>query len=85
MLSAKEVRDILKENIVEVTFTKADGSERTMICTLMDSFLPSKAETIVVQDYDEGNPVITCWDLEYDAWRSFRLDRLVSLEAEPAE
>lgn len=82
MLTAQEVRDLLKENIVEVVFEKRDGTERQMFCTLIPEFLPSKGEEILTQGQPDDN-CITCWDLEYDSWRSFRLDTVKSLEAEP--
>lgn len=85
MLEAQEVRDILKENIVEVVFTKRDGSERRMFCTLIDEFLPSKGEEILTQTTEHNNKCITVWDLEADSWRSFRIDSIKSLEAEPVE
>jgi hypothetical protein len=83
MLTAKDIRALLKENIVEVVFTKKDGSERTMICTLMNEFLPSQAE-LITQD-GAIDDIITCWDLEQDSWRSFRLDKIISIEAEKVE
>lgn len=84
MLTAHEVRDLLKNNIVEVIFTKANGSERTMFCTLIDEFLPSKGEEIVTQGSEDSN-IITCWDLEYNGWRSFKLSSIKSIEVEPVD
>lgn len=85
MLTAQEVREILKENIVEVVFAKRDGTERRMYCTLINEFLPSKGELILTQPSEPSDNIITCWDLECDDWRSFRLDTVKSLEAEPVE
>lgn len=85
MLSASDVREILKENIVEVVFEKKDGSLRTMFCTLIEEFLPSKGEEIITQSRKLSDEVITCWDLECNDWRSFRLGTVKSLEAEPVE
>lgn len=85
MLTASDVREILKENIVEVQFEKRDGSIRTMFCTLIKEFLPSKGEYILTQPTEPSENIITCWDLECDDWRSFRLDSVKSLEAEPVE
>jgi hypothetical protein len=84
MLTAQEIRELLRNNIVEVVFTKRDGSDRCMYCTLIDEFLPSRGEEIITQGKPDDN-IITCWDLEHDAWRSFRLDSVKSLEAEPVE
>ena len=71
------MREILRENVCEVQFTKADGSLRTMRCTLMpDSLPPSKPA--------EGKPraenldVVPVWDVEAEGWRSFRIDSVKS-------
>jgi hypothetical protein len=84
MLTGKEIRDLLKENVVEVIFTKKDGSERLMICTLMDKFLPSRGELITQQD-TQNDEIMTVWDLECNGWRSFRVDKIVKFEAEAVE
>jgi len=83
MLEAKDVKELLRNNIVEVVFEKKDGSERTMFCTLLQEFLPSRGELIAQESEDDN--IITVWDLEYDSWRSFALDRVKSIEAEPIE
>jgi hypothetical protein len=83
MLTGKEIRGLLKDNVVEIVFTKKDGSERVMICTLMDKFLPSRGE-LIAQD-TENDEIITVWDLECNGWRSFRVDKVIHLEAEPVE
>lgn len=85
LLNSEEVRELLKENIVEVVFQKRDGSERRMFCTLIDEFLPSKGEQILTQSTERSDNCITVWDLEQEGWRSFRLDSVKSLEAEPVE
>lgn len=66
--------ELLKTNICKVTFKKADGSLRDMTCTL-------KAENILVESAGETKPkedVLVVWDMEKEAWRSFRLDRLIT-------
>jgi hypothetical protein len=85
MLTAQDVRELLKDNIVEVVFEKKDGSSRRMFCTLIDEFLPSKGEQILTQANEPSDNIITCWDLEHNDWRSFRLDSVKSLEAEKVE
>jgi hypothetical protein len=84
VLTSQEVREILKTNIVEVVFEKRDGTERRMFCTLIPEFLPSKGELIMTQSKPDDD-CVTCWDLEHDSWRSFRMDAVKSLEAEPVE
>jgi hypothetical protein len=72
----------LHTNVVTVTFTKKDGSERVMRCTLQEEFLPAQD----VKDIKEGKvrnkteEVVAVWDLEKEAWRSFRLDSITAVK-----
>lgn len=68
------LRDILGAENVNITFTKADGTERVMNCTLRHE---------VVKEYvKKGDRVrtdsdtLTVWDLDVGAWRSFRYDSI---------
>ena len=71
----KFLTNLLKKNILEILFTKADGSERKMICTLKYEHLPK--EEIKESTRRENVDVIPVWDLELMAWRSFRPDSLI--------
>lgn len=75
-----ELKELLKTSVVNVTFTKVDGTERKMVCTLSESFLhDKKATTIEVENVKTVNDnIFTVYDLEKDAWRSFRLDSVIS-------
>lgn len=73
-----DYREVLKNNICEVVFTKKNGDERTMTCTLHPDVLPI---TEGVREYREPNPdTISVWDIEADGWRAFRLDSIKSFE-----
>lgn len=65
------LRDLLKENIVMVTFTKKNGEEREMLCTLREEFLPEVSGDSTVSS------VVTVYDLENQGWRSFREDSVI--------
>lgn len=72
----------LQEGILEVTFTKVNGEERVLTCSLMESLLPSEDE----RESREPNPnTIPVWDLEKDAWRAFRLDSVIQIRTMEAE
>lgn len=74
-MNIQELRELLSKDIVTVTFTKKDGSNREMLCTTLDAYLPV-SET----SYAEPSPsVVTVWDLEQSAWRSFRFDSVKSI------
>ena len=74
---------ILKDsnvNNVRVTFTKKDGTEREMQCTLVQSRIPAdKQPTTSKSLEEETNTQITgsavrVFDQEKEEWRSFRWD-----------
>ena len=75
---------LLEERPVEIVFTKKDGTERTMKCTLMEDYLP---ET-VGSEKTKSDEVLAVYDLEKEGWRSFRWDSIkqvnFSLESEDA-
>ena len=69
----------LIEGKLNVTFTKKNGEERTMLCTLMSEFLPETKET-EKEDKKVNEEVRAVWDLEKEAWRSFRLDSISNVQ-----
>lgn len=80
-MSIEELRKLLKEDIVTVTFTKKNGDKRVMLCTLLPSYLPGGdsggSSTSVPSD-----TIVTVWDIEQNAWRSFKFDTITSIETE---
>lgn len=70
------LKELLKSNIVEVTFTKVNGEKRTMNCTLQSSFLP---ETVVKEETRKASDTsLAVWSIDDDGWRSFRWESIVS-------
>lgn len=72
------MRDVLVREEVRVTFVKADGTERTMPCTLKESLLPKTQSSSGRRKYNEDICVV--FDPERQVWRSFRWDRLKRIE-----
>lgn len=76
-----DLKKLLHEHTMSVIFTKKDGTQRTMLCTLNPDLLP-------VVDKQEGDEVkkerkesidsLRVWDLEKKDWRAFRIDSIVS-------
>lgn len=67
------IKNILRSSVIDVVFTKADGSERTMKCTLSEEFIPARDDSTT--STRKSNPdVCPVWDMENQAWRSFRWD-----------
>jgi len=60
----------LQSGIVTVVFTKVNGERREMRCTLKGEVLPElKGSTA-----KRSKEVLPVWDVDKDAWRSFRWD-----------
>jgi len=67
--------DMLRHNVVTVTFTKVNGDERVMKCTLLPDHIPNAPTqngTLVVEGKPASNAVAV-WDLNAQGWRSFRV------------
>lgn len=74
------LRNTLQQTVGTVVFTKNDGSERTMKCTLKSELLPVveiKESTKVKADNPE---ILSVWDVESQGWRSFRIDSIISVD-----
>lgn len=91
------VTSLLNKQEITVKFTKADGTDRDMRCTLNWDMIPpsppksntGRADGIVSEstkpkkEPKQPDPaVIKVYDLEAQAWRSFRMDRLKKITAE---
>ena len=89
----QELRDTLANSMVTVTFTKADGNVRSMLCTTNGALIfaaasANSANTLGDTDsakkakkpnYLKNNTdVQAVWDLEKAAWRSFRYDTVMA-------
>jgi hypothetical protein len=86
MFSKQEYKEALSTDIYNVTFTKADGTTREMLCTLKEEFLP-EVNPDTASSRKENDDVVNVWDVEKDGWRSFRIDSVISFEPyyEPLE
>ncbi len=73
-MERKELISKLREGDVSVTFTKKDGTERVMKCTLKEDVVPS-----VESSKKENVGVVVVWDTEKNAWRSFRMDSITNV------
>lgn len=63
---------MLKSNIVTVTFTKRNGDERIMECTLKpEYFAQDKYQSDSTEDTKLDKTNCTVWDVNAQGWRSF--------------
>lgn len=78
----REYIDLLRDNICEVVFTKADGSERVMFATIKEKYLPRASgedgETTEKKERKINENLIICFDYENKSWRSFKIDSVKS-------
>lgn len=81
----KDCNDMLAAMNCEVEFTKADGSNRKMLCTLQKSVIPAQNAEQAWSSKKFRNvneDILVVWDLEAKEgegdWRSMRLDRIKS-------
>lgn len=67
------LRGMLQVTDVTVTFTKKDGTERIMKCTLQPESLPKVEVTEDKKPRKVNQDTIAVFDVEAKAWRSFTL------------
>ncbi len=79
-MNIEELRKLLKNELVTVVFTKKDGTKREMHCTTISDYLPEVARGIVNMPPKED--IVTVWDLEQNAWRSFMFNSILSIETD---
>jgi hypothetical protein len=75
------VKGLLRdENIpeVHVTFTKRDGTERILKCTLDESKIPEDKRPKEKTNSISSEEAIRVFDIEKQEWRSFRWDSVKS-------
>lgn len=85
MFDKYELKELLSNTVSTVVFTKIDGTEREMKCTLLPEYIPAKPVVEGQQLLTESLPkaenpsTLAVWDLETNGWRSFRTDSVKSV------
>ena len=75
--TVEQLRAALTESKVRVEFTKIDGSHRSMLCTKNATSIPAAAMP-TGSNKKANNTVISVYDLEKSAWRSIKIDNILS-------
>lgn len=75
--TVNQLKQALTESTVRVEFTKLDGTHRSMLCTKNASSIPSAAMP-TGSGKKENDTVISVYDLEKSAWRSIKIDNILS-------
>ena len=66
----------LQKKAMRITFTKVNGDERIMDCTLQEHMLPETNES----NRKQNEEVLPVFDINKGEWRSFRLDSVTNIE-----
>lgn len=76
------IRGVLFTDVTEVTFTKKDGTERVMLCTLSPKFLPVVALTEGTEKKERVSAPehIKVFDMTKQEWRSFKIRSVKSVK-----
>ena len=69
----KWLTNLLWEHDCEVTFTKVDGSVRTMLCTLRKDAMPVREANTLHETRLYSPETIRVYCLDKSEWRSFRV------------
>jgi hypothetical protein len=78
-----DLKKLLEQNVIVVDFTKLDGDKRVMTCTLREDMKPraTKVDPMSQKKIREiSDAVVSVWDVNAQGWRSFRYDRINSVD-----
>lgn len=79
----EQIKTLLHEtDSSTVTFTKVDGTERVMNCTLNPDKIPAlltEEGSSPKKPHAENANVLAVYDLDNNGWRSFRVDSVKSI------
>ena len=74
-ISRADLTTSLRVRDAEITFTKKDGTERIMKCTLReDVAIPYEKKTDRTREGIEN--ILPVWDLEANGWRSVNIETI---------
>ena len=81
-MQKSDIVSTLKTSICDVKFTKVNGEERLMRCTLKEDLLPEPvaSDTEINRNRKPNDSVQVVWDLDKKAWRSFRIDSVLEMQ-----
>lgn len=74
-MNKEEIVQLLESNVAKITFIKLNGEHREMLCTLIRDKIPE--DKLPKGEKSTNDAVVAVYDLEKEAWRSFRLDSLI--------
>ena len=81
-VNRKWLGQLLSDGVVAVKFTKKDGTDRSMICTLSSKVIPNEYAPKGEDKREKSSDALAVFDLEKEGWRSFRWDSVKSISIE---
>ena len=66
----------LQKKTMRITFTKLNGEERVMDCSLQEHIIPPTD----AKNRKENEEVLPVFDINKGEWRSFRIDSIIKAE-----
>ena len=79
-MKKSEIQKILRDRVATVTFTKKDGTERVMKCTLNESSIPAAHRPKGEAPRKENDTVVAAFDVEKEGWRSFTIESIINIQ-----
>ena len=78
-----DLKNLLEQNVLVVDFTKLNGDKRIMTCTLREDIKPAATKNDALSQKkvrETSDAVVSVWDVNARGWRSFRYDRVNSVD-----
>lgn len=84
MLTRNEMKEQLQAGVCRVIFTKVNGEERDMQCTLKEDLLPEPvaSDAEINRNRAVNDEVIAVWDVNAEGWRSYRIASVISFSSD---
>jgi len=87
-MNQQELKTLLREGEVNLSFTKKNGDIREMRATTSEDLLPSfdlnakrtKSSSSLTQQKSKPDDLIVLYDMDAQGWRSFRFDQLITVK-----
>jgi len=75
-MTRQDIKELLRDSVAEISFTKKDGTERIMNCTLQSNLIPEEHTPKGTSTAKENLDIINVFDLDKIGWRSFLVDNV---------
>jgi rubrerythrin len=81
MIDQSKVYIELKSREVKIEFTKKDGTQRSMLCTLNEAVIPTEKLPKSKEETSDSisSEICRVFDVEKQDWRSFRWDSVIEV------